>query len=148
MDKKILLVVFLAMLIMMPMVSALDFDNVKSYDEIPASYEVLKWGSVVLIFAMIFSIFIGSYLVTTKPIFFVPYIVMVFIAVILSVVMANFYDDLLNSSNALAVTLQSFTASNFLLLNLPMVIGAVGMIGGIIMFASYNLGQEQSVYVQ
>lgn len=117
-------------------------------DQIPASYEVLKWGSIVLIVAMIISIFISSYLVTTKPVFFVPYIIFVFIAVILAVVMANAYDQILTSNNDLAITLQSFTGANFLLLYLPMVVGAVGIIGGIIMFASYKLGQEQSVYVQ
>lgn len=120
----------------------------QTIDKVPASYEVLKWGAIVLIFAMIISIFISSYLVTTKPIFFVPYIIFVFIAVILAVVMANAYDEILNADNALAVTLQSFVGANFMLLYLPMIVGAVGIIGGIIMFASYKIGQEQSVYVQ
>lgn len=120
----------------------------ETIDEIPASYEVLKWGSIVLIVGMILSIFISSYLVTTKPIFFVPYIIFVFIAVILAVVMANAYDVILTSDNDLAITLQSFTGANFMLLYLPMIVGSVGIIGGIIMFASYKLGQEQSIYVQ
>lgn len=117
-------------------------------DKVPASYEVLKWGSIVLIVAMILSIFISSYLVTTKPIFFVPYIIFVFIAVILAVVMANAYDEILSSDNDLAITLASFVGANFMILYLPMIVGAVGVIGGIIMFASYKIGQEQSVYVQ
>jgi uncharacterized protein YacL len=117
-------------------------------DKVPASYEVLKWGSIVLIVGMILSIFISSYLVTSKPIFFVPYIIFVFMAVILAVIMANAYDEILNSSNDLAITLQSFVGTNLMLLYLPMITGAVGVIGGIIMFASYKLGQEQSVYVQ
>lgn len=120
----------------------------QTVDKVPLSYEVLKWGSIVLIVAMIMSIFISSYLVTTKPVFFVPYIVFVFIAIILAVVMANAYDEILNSSNDLAITLQSFSGANFMLLYLPIIVGAVGIIGGIIMFASYKLGQEQSVYVQ
>lgn len=117
-------------------------------DKIPLSYEVLKWGSIVLIVGMILSIFISSYLVTTKPIYFIPYIIFVFIAVMLAVVMSNSYDLILNSSNDLAVTLQSFIGANFMLLYLPTLVGAVGVIGGIIMFASYKLGQETSVYVQ
>jgi hypothetical protein len=120
----------------------------QTMDKVPASYEVLKWGSIVLIVAMIMSIFISSYLVTTKPIFFVPYIIFVFIAVILAVVMANAYDEILTSGNDLAITLQSFTGANFMLLYLPMIVGVVGVIGGIIMFASYKLGQEQTAYVQ
>lgn len=117
-------------------------------DQVPASYQVLKWGSIVLIVAMILSIFISSYLVTTSKVWFVPYIIFVFVAVILAVVMANAYDTILTSDNALAITLQSFTGANFLLLYLPMIVGVVGVIGGIIMFASYKVGQEQSVYVQ
>lgn len=118
----------------------------ETIDQIPVAYQVLKWGSIVLIVAMILSIFISSYLVTTKPIYFVPYIIFVFVAIILSVVMANAYDDILNSDNALALTLQQFTGANFMLLYLPIIIGVVGVIGGIIMFASYKLGQETQVY--
>lgn len=117
-------------------------------DYIPASYQVLKWGSIVLIFAMIISIFISSYLVTTSKVYFIPYIIFVFMAVIISVVIANAYDVLLNSSNDLAVTLQSFVGANFMLLYLPLITGVVGIIGGIIMFASYKIAQETSVYVQ
>lgn len=120
----------------------------QTIDQVPASYQVLKWGSIVLIVAMILSIFISSYLVTTKPVFFVPYMIFVFIAIILAVVMSNAYEIILTSDNDLAVTLQSFVGANFMLLYLPIVVGAVGVIGGIIMFASYKLGQEQSVYVQ
>lgn len=120
----------------------------QTIDKIPASYEVLKWGSVVLIVGMILSIFISSYLVTTRPVFFIPYIIGVFVAIILAVVMSNAYDEILRSNNDLAITLQSFTGANFMLLFLPTLVGAVGVIGGIIMFASYKLGQEQSVYVQ
>lgn len=120
----------------------------QTIDQIPASYQVLKWGAIVLIVGMILSIFISSYLVTTKPVFFVPYIIFVFVAIILAVVMANAYDEILSSDNALAITLQSFTGANFFLLYLPLVVGVVGVIGGIIMFASYKIGQEQSVYVQ
>ena len=118
----------------------------QSIDPIPQSYQVLKWGSIVLIVAMIISIFISSYLVTTRPVFFVPYVIFVFVAVILSVVMANAYDEILNANNALATTLQGFVGANFMLLYLPVIVGAVGIIGGIIMFASYKLGQEQAVY--
>lgn len=120
----------------------------ETVDYIPASYQVLKWGSVVIIFAMILSIFIGSYLVTTKPIYFIPYIFIIFLAIIFGVIIANAYDDLLGTSNDLAITLQSFVGTNFMLLNLPIIVGVVGVIGGIIMFASYKIKAEESLYVQ
>lgn len=116
-------------------------------DEIPASYQVLKWGSAILIVAMIISIFIGSYLVTTKPIYFIPYIIIVFCAVILAVVMANSYETLLNDST-LGTILQSFTASNFMMLYLPIIVAVVGIVGGIIMYASYKVGSSSGGYYQ
>lgn len=117
-------------------------------DKVPLAYQVLYWGSIVLIVAMILSIFISSYMVTTKPIFFVPYVIFVFVAIIIAVVMANAYETILTSDNALGATLQGFRGSNFMLLYLPIIVGVVGIVGGIIMFASYKLGGEQSVYMQ
>ena len=37
------------------------------------AYGALYWLSVFIIFGMILGIFIGSYMVQTKPVFFVPY---------------------------------------------------------------------------
>lgn len=115
-------------------------------DAIPASYQVLKWGSAVLIFGMILSIFAGSYMVTTNKIYFVPYVIIVFVAIILSVVIANAYDDLLGDAT-LGATLQGFTASNFMLLYLPIIISVTGIGGGVIMFAAYKFGSDNP-YVQ
>lgn len=113
-------------------------------DQIPVSYQVMKWGSIVLIFAMILSIFYGSYKVTTRPIFFVPYFIVVIVAVILSVVVSNAYDDLLTNSQ-LATTLSELIGTNFMLLYLPVIVGTIGVVGGIIMFASYSLLRQQEV---
>lgn len=111
----------------------------ESIDKIPTSYYVLRWGSFVLIIGMCLSIFIGSYLVTTKPIFFVPYIIVLFVAVIFSVIIANTYETLLQDS-VLGAVLASFTGSNFLMLNLPIVVSVVGLVGGAIMYGSYKIG--------
>lgn len=116
----------------------------ETVDYIPTSYYVLRWGSAVLIFFMMLSIFYGSYKVTTKPIYFIPYVIIVFVALILSVIISNAYDDLLQQSD-LATVLSSFTASNFFLLYLPVLIGIIGIVGGIIMFGSYSLLNQQEV---
>lgn len=116
----------------------------ESVGQVPVSYDILRWGSMILILAMMMSIFYGSYKVTTKPIFFVPYIVVVIVAIILSVVVANVYDELLTDSQ-LATTLAQFTASNFILLYLPYIISVIGIVGGIIMFTSYSLLKQQEL---
>jgi hypothetical protein len=110
--------------------------------EVNLSFEALHWIAVFLIFGMIFSIFIGSYLVTTKPIFFVPYLFIVIIAIISSVPMANTYEVLLNDAT-LGATFTEFTGANFVMLNLPIFITIVGMVGGIIMFT--RMGRREEV---
>ena len=110
-----------------------------------ASFQSFYWISVLLLFGMIIAIFISSYMVTTKPIFFIPYIFLVIIAIIVSVGIANAYIEL--SSNAtLSGTFSGFTGANWFLSNLPIVITIVGFIGGIIMFSRMGSREEGGYY--
>jgi hypothetical protein len=105
------------------------------------SFQALRWVSVFLMFGMILSIFIGSYLVTTKPIFFVPYIFIVIIAIIVSVPMANAY-EILMADATLSGTFNEFTGANWVMLNLPIFISIIGFTGGIIMFSRMGKKEE------
>jgi len=105
------------------------------------AYGSLYWISVFLILGMIVAIFIGSYLVTTKPVYFVPYIFIVGIAIIVSVGISNGYAQIIQDTT-LASTFDGFVGANFLLLNLPIIITIVGFVGGIIMFIKMTRGQE------
>jgi len=105
------------------------------------SFKALQWISAFIIFGMILSIFIGSYLVTTKPVFFIPYIFIVIIAIIVSVPLSNAYETLSNNAD-LSSTFTGFTASNFIMLNLPIWITIIGFVGGIIMFARMGKKEE------
>lgn len=113
--------------------------------DVPASYVVLYWGSIAIVVFMIMSIFYGSYMVTTKPIFFVPYIILVIIAVIVAIPMANAYEEVI-ATPELSATADNFTGTNFLLLNLPYIIAVIGIVGGIIMFISFKLSQNEPQY--
>ena len=105
------------------------------------SISALQWITVFLMVGMILSIFIGSYLVRTKPIFFIPYLFIVIIAIIVSVPMSNGYETLM-SNETLSGTFQLFMGANFIMLNLPMWISIVGIMGGIIMFSQMGKGEE------
>lgn len=104
-----------------------------------ASFNALYWVSIFLIFGMAVGIFIGSYLVTTKPVFMIPYIFMVIIAIIVAVGISNGYETMLsNVQNAdadLDAVYDNFTGGNWILLHLPIIIAIIGMGGAIIMFA-------------
>ena len=105
------------------------------------SFKALQWISAFIIFGMILGIFIGSYLVTTKPVFFIPYIFIVIIAIIVSVPLSNAYETLSNTAE-LSSTFLEFSASNFIMLNLPVWITIIGFVGGIIMFARMGRKEE------
>ena len=105
------------------------------------TFTALHWITVFLIGGMILSIFIGSYLVTTKPIFFIPYLFIVIIAIIVSVPMSNSYETLINNPT-LSSTFAEFTGANWIMLNLPVWITIIGITGGIIMFSRMGRGEE------
>lgn len=112
-------------------------------DKIPAGYYVLQWGSVIIIFFMVLSILISSYLVTTRPIFFVPYILISIIAIIFSAIIANAYDDLMTNPSTASLFVGGWTMLNFTMLYLPIIVSVTAIVGGIIMFASYKLVGQQ-----
>lgn len=106
----------------------------------------LHWISIFLIVGMIISIFIGSYLVTTKPIFFVPYLFIVIIAIIVSVPMSNAYETLMTNA-ILSPSFAGFTGASWIMLNLPIWITIIGFTGGIIMFSRMGKKEEGSLNV-
>jgi len=108
-----------------------------------ASFQSLHWITVFLIVGMIISIFIGSYLVTTKPIFFVPYLFITIIAIVVSVPISNTYETLMENAT-LSSTFAGFTGANWIMLNLPIWITIVGIAGGIIMFS--RMGRKEERY--
>ena len=105
------------------------------------SISALRWITVFLIAGMILSIFIGSYLVNTKPIFFIPYLFIVIIAVVVSVPMSNAYETLMLNPS-LTSTFATFQGSNWIMLNLPMWITIIGLTGAIIMFSRMGRKEE------
>ena len=105
------------------------------------SFTALYWLSVLIIFGMILGIFIGSYMVTTKPIFFIPFFFIWIIAIIVAVPISNAYETL-SATPELASTYANFIGSNFILNNLPMIVAIVGIVGAIIMFTRMGRREE------
>lgn len=101
----------------------------------------LHWITIFLIVGMILSIFIGSYLVTTKPVFFIPYIFIVIIAIIVAVPISNGYETLMTQAT-LSSTFAGFTGANWIMLNLPIWITIIGFTGAIIMFSMLGKNKE------
>jgi len=113
-----------------------------TFGGVTSAYGGLYWISIFLIAGMIISIFIGSYLVTTKPIFFIPYFFVTIVAVIVAVGISNAY-EMLMKDGTMASTFAGFVGSNFIMLNLPMWIAIIGVVGAIIMFVRMGSRDEQ-----
>ncbi len=110
--------------------------------KVNVAYTSLRWISLFLMVGMIIAIFIGSYMVTSRPVFFVPYIFIVIIAVILSASISNAY-EMIRADATIGPTFAGFVGSNFLLANFPILIAVVGIGGGILMFTRIHKGEEQ-----
>lgn len=106
------------------------------------SYKALDWITLLLIVGMIVSIFIGSYLVTTKGIFFVPYGIITVIAIIVSIPISNTYEKIMNNPE-LSSTFAEFGEASFVLLHLPIWISIIGIAGGILMFITFGVSSSR-----
>lgn len=113
-----------------------------TFADVGLSFGALIWISWFIIIAMIFSIFIGSYLVTTKPIFFIPYFIITAIAIILSVGISNSYEQIV-ANETLHSTYVQFIGANFFLANLPIWVTVIAGIGAIIMFSRMGSRREE-----
>lgn len=109
------------------------------------AYSSLYWISIMLIVGMIIAIFTGNYMVTTRPIFFVPYIFVVIIAVLVSVGISNAYQTVAES-DVLAETFAGFIGSNYIMYYLPVWITVIGFVGGIIMFVRMKQAEDGGGY--
>jgi len=112
-----------------------------SIGKVNGAYQSLYWISIFLMVGMALSIFIGSYLVTTKPIFFIPYIFILIIAIIIAVGISNAYEQVIQDPT-LASTFAGFVGANFIMMQLPIWITVIGVVGGIIMFV--RMGSRES----
>jgi len=115
-----------------------------TFGQVNTAYSSLYWLSILLIVGMMFSIFFGSYMVTTRPIYFIPYIFVMIIAIFVAVGISNAYQEVVAQPD-LASTYAGFIGSNFIMFNLPIWITVIGFAGGIIMFVRMK-SQEAVAY--
>jgi len=116
----------------------------ETFGAVNRSYQALYWIAVFLMVGMVISIFIGSYLVTTRPVFFIPYAFITIIAIIVSVGMSNAYEQVI-ADPTLASTFAGFIGANFIMLQLPIWITIIGIVGAIIMFVRMG-SKENDLY--
>lgn len=97
------------------------------------AYTTLKWTTVAIIFSMVISILITSFLVRTNPVFFIPYLFILIIDVIVSVPIANTY-EILSANPVVASSFSGLTGASWIMLYLPIWVTVVGLLAGVLMF--------------
>jgi len=146
-------------------VSAIVFMSVKyvtniAYDEMKdnpvindsdTTVEVLSAGQAIserldyVIFAVFIALVLGliitGWFIGGNPLFMFLYFFFIVIAVIISVLLSNGYETIIDNS-ILSTQVSSFTITNQMVLNLPIIIAVVGFLGIVVMFAKPFVGGE------
>jgi len=107
----------------------------KTIGGVTNAYEPLKWISVMLMIGFALSILVTSFLVRTNPVFFIPYAIIVVVAVIISAPISNTYETLYNNPT-LHSTFVGFFGASYIFSYLPIWIAVIGLLAGILMFVN------------
>lgn len=113
----------------------------------PASegINVLEWLSFFMIIMLFLTMIIIASFVRTYPFLAFVWIFIIVILVFVSIFITVAYQDITSGSGYLADTYASWESSHYILLNLPIIVVAVGIIGGILMFILSTRDREAEV---
>lgn len=104
-----------------------------TFGKMNSSIQALRLVAVTLIFSEILFFVVFVSFKRTHPFMFIAYIFLVFLAVMLAAPISNAYESLMQAG-IYNGTLNTFTGSNYVLLNLPLVVLITGILGAILMF--------------
>jgi len=117
----------------------------QTFGQVNSSIQALRLVAICLIFSEIMLIFIFNAFQRVHPMMFMIWVLIVFFAVMFAAPISNSYESLLQSG-IYDGTLESFTGSNFVLLNLPLIVLLTGICGGVLMFINIiRAGQEEAL---
>lgn len=114
-----------------------------TFGNINIAIQQLRWWTFALIIAFAISIFISNFLIKINPVFFIFHIIITIIAVVVAITLSNAYEFIYTSQNIFGAELQTFVGTSWMLLNLPIVITVIGVIGGIFQFIGISRDTEQ-----
>jgi len=107
--------------------------NQETFGQQAQAIQALRMVGTIYILSLGAVIIITGFLERKYPFLFFAYVLIVLLAIILAPTISNAYESLL-SSGIFNGELATFTASNFLLLHLPVMVLIIGSLGGIGLF--------------
>lgn len=114
------------------------------FGKVNESIQALRMVALVYILSLACLIFITNALVKIHPVYFFAYILIVVLAVVFAPTISNAYETLLNSG-IYNGGLTSFTASYYILHNLPSIVMVIGLLGGVFLFINLLRNDNQGV---
>jgi len=121
------------------------FENEVANQSISTVTEVvttLRWASVGIFVVMVIAIFAAAYIVESHPIYLIPHIFFMIVAVIAAVVISNAYEEI-STDPILSSTFSTFPAPNMLISYLPLWVAVVGFISVIFLVAKMRGGMYE-----
>jgi len=121
-----------------------NFTNVVSatWGQVYSAYGQLSTFAYVLIFGMIFTILVSSWMVKSPPIFLIIYLIVAIGGIIVAAYLSNVYQGLLTNTD-FGTTLQGFKGASYLLLNLPFIVAAVSFLSGLLSLIGLNRNKTE-----
>lgn len=102
--------------------------------QVNSGLSVWYWAVGAIVVGLFISVFISNFLVKSHPVFIIPYVIIVVIAIIFSTVISNAYESAILGNTVLADQASNFGGANLIFLNLPIWITVVGILGAIFLF--------------
>jgi len=114
-----------------------------TFGNINIALQQFRWWPFALIIAFAISIFVSNFLIKINPVFFIFHIIITIIAVLVAITLSNAYEFIYTSQNIFGDELQTFVGTSWMLLNLPIVVTVIGVLGGIFQFIGISRDSEQ-----
>lgn len=114
-----------------------------TFGNINIALQQLRWWTFALIMGFSISIFISNFLIRINPVFFIFHIVITMIAVVVGIIISNAYELVYTSNNLFGAELQTFVGTSWMLLNLPIIITIIGVLGGVFQFIGITRDTQQ-----
>lgn len=113
----------------------------QTFGQLNQSIQALRMVAIAYILAYACIVIFINALRPKNPIWFFAYLLILLLAVLFAPTISNAYESLLNEG-IMDGTLSTFTASNWVILNLPTIVLVVGIFGGLFLLANIIRGVE------
>lgn len=111
--------------------------------KLPEGYASIKWITYSIIIAMALSTVAAAAIARKHPAILVPYVLVIVVAIIFSVPVSNTY-EMIYQDPVLADTFAGFTGTNWIFLNLPIIVTIIGIFGAIL--CAINIQRDPGGY--